>query len=548
MIEHLDRMRDEYPRIYSAQSRSAIDFLKLLERRTGILVEAGNVRYRGELVPVYEFRHLTFQEYLAALALVHGRFPDRDRSIPLSEHIKPLAGQSGAPAEFWREALRLCVACSGDDEVDGLLSSIVTPVDEYESASRALLATLCLADEPNVSLAVAQDVLTAFVKHVPPISARITREEIREIANCRWGSRLRSLFFEYYVTGSNDDRQRLTDLYSRLLGAQSLVTVEDRLSGVASADVSVVAESFLSLLYTAKMGLLTVEADFVQNALSAAARNPALTHCVIGTLFYVKTRSSRNNQWRVSEAELNALTQYLSHPSADVELARYIIPLLGIEGYGAASAEIVRWLTSPDERVRVLAVETLSKLSALAGLQQLSPLLRDSSPLVRVAAVKGLAGTTDEEAVNKVLEIAGGDPDYDTRIAAVRSLQKANQRQVADSLLDWLVRATGRVGVAIVDTLAEIGDPRVISVLIEKGLAGKKMKRAAIAAAARLKTQDAISLLEILAADPNAKVAQTAQRYLPQDGSCGSEKQAESLLRSRNEVPNSNVEHPTRAE
>jgi HEAT repeat protein len=168
--------------------------------------------------------------------------------------------------------------------------------------------------------------------------------------------------------------------------------------------------------------------------------------------------------------------------------------------------------------------------------------------LVRVAAVKGLAGTTDEEAVNKVLEIAGGDPDYDTRIAAVRSLQKANQRQVADSLLDWLVRATGRVGVAIVDTLAEIGDPRVISVLIEKGLAGKKMKRAAIAAAARLKTQDAISLLEILAADPNAKVAQTAQRYLPQDGSCGSEKQAESLLRSRNEVPNSNVEHPTRAE
>ena len=81
-------------------------------------------------MPAYEFRHLTFQEYLAGLALVEGRFPNRDEKS-LAENVSPLAGQTSAEGdsadltiENWREALRLCVMSCNDDDVDSVLLAI----------------------------------------------------------------------------------------------------------------------------------------------------------------------------------------------------------------------------------------------------------------------------------------------------------------------------------------------------------------------------------------------------------------------------------------
>ena len=71
VIKLLDQMREEYPQVH-AIATTGLEFLDQLERRTGIVIEAGEVRHRGRPVPVYEFRHLTFQEYLAGLALVDG--------------------------------------------------------------------------------------------------------------------------------------------------------------------------------------------------------------------------------------------------------------------------------------------------------------------------------------------------------------------------------------------------------------------------------------------------------------------------------------------
>ena len=74
----LGKMRSEFPSVRAAQRHDPLEFLQLLERRTGILVEIGRVRHKGRSVAEYEFRHLTFQEYLAGLALVEGRFPARN--------------------------------------------------------------------------------------------------------------------------------------------------------------------------------------------------------------------------------------------------------------------------------------------------------------------------------------------------------------------------------------------------------------------------------------------------------------------------------------
>lgn len=172
LVELLEQMRSDYPQVHAIFHRNAEAFVRLLERRTGLLVETGHVRHLGRPVPVYEFRHLTFQEYLAGLALVDGRFPGRDRSRGLAEEVAPLAARieevAGEPVvvEHWREALRLCVSCCKDDDVDSVITAILTPRESEDpvvtARPRAILAALCLADEPNISEALAHEVLETF--------------------------------------------------------------------------------------------------------------------------------------------------------------------------------------------------------------------------------------------------------------------------------------------------------------------------------------------------------------------------------------------------
>jgi hypothetical protein len=181
IIELFEQMRGEYPQIHAVQKHTPEEFLHLLERRTGILVEAGVVRHNGRPTPVYEFRHLTFQEYLAGLALVEGRFLGRDRSCSLAENVAPLAGRTTevendfegkelVVTENWREALRLSVASCNDDDVDSVLKAILTPLeDENDGVTarpRAVLAVLCLVDEPNVSDIVAKAVILKFIEQI----------------------------------------------------------------------------------------------------------------------------------------------------------------------------------------------------------------------------------------------------------------------------------------------------------------------------------------------------------------------------------------------
>ncbi|MGH8887002.1 MAG: SIR2 family protein [Egibacteraceae bacterium] len=107
-------LREEYPQLRRVARREPEDFLRLLEARTGILTEAGEVRHDGELVPVYEFRHLTFQEYLAGLALVCGHFPGAGRSHSLVERVTAVAGRISVPEVRlrWRQAGASPYACA----------------------------------------------------------------------------------------------------------------------------------------------------------------------------------------------------------------------------------------------------------------------------------------------------------------------------------------------------------------------------------------------------------------------------------------------------
>jgi predicted NACHT family NTPase len=202
----LNHLWEEFPHLRRVTRREPEDFLRLLERRIGILTETGEVRHHGDLVPVYEFRHLTFQEYLAGLALISGHFPGADRSRSLAERVAPLAARISVPesgeaavAASWREPLRLCLTACNDADADATLLTILTPPDNEDATAtgraRAIMAARCLADEPNVTEPVAHEVLRAFVTH---IDAADSTEEggtnlhtaARELAGSDWASLL----------------------------------------------------------------------------------------------------------------------------------------------------------------------------------------------------------------------------------------------------------------------------------------------------------------------------------------------------------------------
>lgn len=150
--------------------------------RSSILIRVGDVweKKNKSEKSIWEFRHLTFQEYLAAKALLDGRYPSRSKLVSLAETVANLAGSMESVKnngiedmqvpESWREALRLLVADCKDDDVDDVLLAILNTLSGEDSSKtarpRSVLAALCLVDEPNVDEKNAQLILTKFASNV----------------------------------------------------------------------------------------------------------------------------------------------------------------------------------------------------------------------------------------------------------------------------------------------------------------------------------------------------------------------------------------------
>jgi len=181
ITELLHQVRDKYPTI-AIKKYDPGEFLQLIERRTSILVECGYTVIKGREISVYEFRHLTFQEYLAGLALVDGKVPDFDPECTVYERISPLleelekesqqvrswmVSDESIIASKWHEPLKLCVASCNSREASNVLLGMIS----HESSSsmkgiaraRAIMAASCLAEEPDISLELGKKILNKVI-------------------------------------------------------------------------------------------------------------------------------------------------------------------------------------------------------------------------------------------------------------------------------------------------------------------------------------------------------------------------------------------------
>ncbi|MCU0118570.1 SIR2 family protein [Pseudomonas sp. B2M1-30] len=85
----LEKARENVPQISRYAKDTPFQFLKRVELRSSLLLEAGHQVENGRAVPFYQFRHLTFQEYLAALAIVEGHYDGYDSKSSILKVIKP---------------------------------------------------------------------------------------------------------------------------------------------------------------------------------------------------------------------------------------------------------------------------------------------------------------------------------------------------------------------------------------------------------------------------------------------------------------------------
>lgn len=172
LIELLEEARVQHPNIRRYAKDSPYDFLKRVELRSSLLLEAGFQMEKGRAVPFYQFRHLTFQEYLASVAVTEGHYknykPDDTVFTPLADYLL---------AEEWKEIIPM-VSVLARKRAEPLLKELIQDSDEkrkkttiknkdYQdldnglTGSAALLAQ-CLIEEAEVP----PDTLEEALNHI----------------------------------------------------------------------------------------------------------------------------------------------------------------------------------------------------------------------------------------------------------------------------------------------------------------------------------------------------------------------------------------------
>jgi formylglycine-generating enzyme required for sulfatase activity len=334
VLDLLDQLRDDYPKVRALRQRSSQEFLHLLEERSGLLMRSG-VQWQPNHTQekaIWQFRHLTFQEYLAAVALNLGYYKGRDASQSLALQVAPLATPSlqeaqetghshesvDAVSDSWREALRLLVSICRNDDVDAVLKSILdpSPGEEAERTQRprAILAAQCLAEEPNVDEATAREVLKRLVASIGENDGIDTIESsLDKVALEVWQSHpdhrdaLQACLLEAFAEPATSMGRHCGAVLAQLLGASNSITslaIEESLEamrhGLATSNDTEAICAALRVLELAYQGLPGGREGLEQELLALLGRAGTSAHAAAWALAWLSVDAPTDRAKRVS--------------------------------------------------------------------------------------------------------------------------------------------------------------------------------------------------------------------------------------------------------
>lgn len=199
------------------------EFITRVEDRSSLLMMAGHDIEEGRLIEFFEFRHLTFQEFLAARGVAQGWHPDRKESDTLVSVLEPHLEK-----DQWREVIPLVAVMGGKatEPLIQLLTEKVRGLDgDVAHRNNSFLALVnCLADEAaarpeTVRAAMLQLVrLGRALPHVPSTSG---------LCRGKYGAELRSIAGRAFLHSSPE----MTDVWDALSSAVWWQTLENEETG-----------------------------------------------------------------------------------------------------------------------------------------------------------------------------------------------------------------------------------------------------------------------------------------------------------------------------
>lgn len=198
--------RKQMPDILGYTRISVPQFIKSVESRSSLLIMSGHTRLEdGKLTPVYEFLHLSFQEYLTAKAITEKYLPEAQADKPILEILEPHINK-----ENWKEVIPLVavLARKGNRELINYLieKSKKTAYDEvdqrnvhFNEAHPALLLGNCIANEIQIS----PELLDTALEWIAKNEDNIFDDKLLEIIlNSKFADsyrrKVRQSFFEVY--------------------------------------------------------------------------------------------------------------------------------------------------------------------------------------------------------------------------------------------------------------------------------------------------------------------------------------------------------------
>lgn len=427
----LRQVRIDYPQIHPLHQHGPEEFLALLERRTGILIQSGHTRHNGHSVPVYEFRHLTLQEYLAGIALLQRHYRGLNPGQTLAEAIAPLAGKFGEAAfgeleapdtvvvENWREALRLCIAaCTDHHAVDAMLLAILSALPEETGTARprAVMAALCLADEPYVTEPIAAEILQTLAAEVREgdgsghVRSSLDAAAM-ELAASHWSKLLGSYLLDEFFRQETLKRTNPGGLFA-MVDALATPQEEDQFSSwlleratllhqCNEREAARIALAVMGQAYAGRDCRAPGLADDMTRRLSGS---PPMTHAAAWALRWMNHPNHSHRAWKPEPEQLNRLLAAVEKPDCDCETTRWLSWIFGnLRATRAIPPLLYHLPISPLEIQRAI-VETLGELGDLRGVVVAKRYLRDTHESMRRSALGGLAFSCQDEIDRKLLE------------------------------------------------------------------------------------------------------------------------------------------------
>ncbi len=198
--ELLRLAREQMPEVLGYARISVSEFVTRIELRSSILMLSGHEIEQGTLYPIYEFRHLTFQGYLTARAIVEGYYPDRKDRDTILSILKPHIMD-----ENWKEVVPLA-AVLGGRKVQPLIQHLIKLCKEPRKLpfrgdrfSPVSLLAHCFLDEVQVAPDILEEGLERIARELRGPSLLI-----RDLYEGKYGKVLLRVVQNAYINSTTD--------------------------------------------------------------------------------------------------------------------------------------------------------------------------------------------------------------------------------------------------------------------------------------------------------------------------------------------------------